>query len=375
MMRKNIKIYLFIAMLVLAQGLLPARTAAQQPSKAVIAYYAGSAEALDSFDMCNITHLIYCFGHLKGNEFKLDSRADTVLMRKMVALKKKNLQLKVLVSLGGWGGCETCSPVFSTRQGRSAFARSVDRAIRYFGADGIDLDWEYPTIAGYPGHPFAPGDKAAFTALLQELRNTLGTRRVITFAAGGFQHYLDNAVDWTAAMKYVDYVNLMTYDFVSGAATTTGHHTALYSTTSQKESTDNCVKALVKIGVSPQKLIIGAAFYARTWNGVSAANKGLYQSGTFKDFIGYNEFSQRLARDSGYVFYWDTIAQAPYVYNETKQTFATFDDKQSVRLKTEYVLANNLGGIMFWELRHDTAADGLLHQINTTLKQSVKKEN
>jgi chitinase len=166
----------------------------------------------------------------------------------------------------------------------------------------------------------------------------------------------------------------MTYDFVSGAATTTGHHTALYSTASQKESTDNCVKALVRKGVSPKKLIIGAAFYARTWNGVSAANKGLYQSGTFKDYIGYNEFSQRLAKDSGYVFYWDTIAHAPYAYNEANQTFATFDDKQSLRLKTEYVLANDLGGIMFWQLGHDTAADGLLNQINTTLKEPAKKQ-
>jgi chitinase len=373
-MRKNIKIVLFVAVLVWAQGLLPIGTAAQQPNKAVIAYYAGNAEALDSFNMRNITHLIYCFGHLKGNKFNLDSGADTVLLQKMVALKKENPQLKVLVSLGGWGGCETCSPVFSTRQGRSAFARSVDRAIRHFGADGIDLDWEYPTIAGYPGHPFAPGDKATFTSLLQQLRNTLGTRRVISFAAGGFQHYLENAVDWKAAMKYVDYVNLMTYDFVSGAATTTGHHTALYSTASQKESTDNCVKALVRKGVSPKKLIIGAAFYARTWNGVSAANKGLYQSGTFKDYIGYNEFSQRLAKDSGYVFYWDTIAHAPYAYNEANQTFATFDDKQSLRLKTEYVLANDLGGIMFWQLGHDTAADGLLNQINTTLKEPAKKQ-
>lgn len=346
---------------------------AQQKSKAVIAYYSGSLEALDSFDAKSMTHIIYCFGHLQGNRLKLKGAKDTLLIQKMVAMKKRNASLKVLLSLGGWGGCKTCSDVFSSKNGRSEFAQSVRETNEYFGADGIDLDWEYPTIPGYPGHAYSPGDKAAFTALLRELRTTLGKDQTITFAAGGTQKFLEESVDWESVMKEVDYVNLMTYDLVGGYSTVTGHHTALYSTASQKESTDNCVQYLIKKGIDPAKLIVGAAFYARTWEGVSEKNNGLYQSGKFKDFIGYNDFPKRISTANGFQFYWDETAKAPYAYNSTQKLFATFDDKRSIELKTAYVMQYKLGGIMFWQLGHDTATDGLLQTINTTLQQGDEK--
>jgi chitinase len=341
---------------------------AQQNGKAVIAYYAGSAERLDSFDANSMTHIIYCFGHLGGNRLKISSAKDTLLIRKMVAMKKENPQLKVLLSLGGWGGCEPCSAVFNTKEGREEFAQSVKELNSFFGADGIDLDWEYPTVPGYPGHQYLPEDKQNFTALVKELRQVLGAQQLITFAAGGFQKYLDEAVDWNEVMPYVDYVNLMTYDLVSGYSKMTGHHTALYSTPSQKESTNNCVQYLLKKGVESSKLILGAAFYGRVWEGVPPVNNGLYQSGKFKSFVGFKDFPRHLSDTSGYVFYWDDAAKAPYAYNASQKLYATFDDKRSMALKTEYVLRYNLGGIMFWQLGDDKPANGLLQTINETLK-------
>jgi chitinase len=118
--------------------------------------------------------------------------------------------------LGGWGGCAPCSDVFAAAKGREEFVASVKELIAYFGADGIDLDWEYPTVPGYAGHKYAPADKESFTALVKQLRKILGKARIITFAAGGFQRYLDEAVDWKAVMPLVDYVNLMSCALVSG---------------------------------------------------------------------------------------------------------------------------------------------------------------
>jgi chitinase len=361
------KTRLFVCLLLLAV-VFGNKVIAQTPKKAVLAYYSGSPERLDSFDARQMTHIVYCFGHLDGARLKIGSARDTLTIQKMVALKQKNPSLKVLLSLGGWGGCAPCSDVFATEDGRNEFARSVKELNAYFKADGIDLDWEYPAVPGYPGHKYAAGDKPAFTELVKALRKTLGKDQVITFAAGGFQRFLDEAVDWKEVMPQIDYVNLMSYDLVSGFSKTTGHHTALYSNPQQKESTDNAVTELIKRGVDPQKIIIGAAFYARVWEAVPAENNGLYQPGTFKMSQAYRHFPNGLSQEAGYQFFWDDVTKASYAYHPEKKLFATFDDKRSITLKTQYVVDKNLGGIMFWELGSDSYTDGLLHTIHQTLQ-------
>ena len=340
-------------------------TAQQRNHFNVIAYYSGGLAQLDSIDVSKLTHIIYCFGHLRENRYHLTGAKDTAMIRKMVSLKSKNPKLKVLVSLGGWGGCRTCSEVFATAENRKVFAASVKTLNDYFKTDGIDLDWEYPTVNGYPGHRFAPEDKPNFTALVKELRNILGRRNHVTFAAGGFQNFLDSAVEWKEVIKYVDFVNLMTYDLISGYSTFTGHHTALYSLPKQHESTDNAVSYLINMGVPSNKLVIGAAFYGRMWEDVPNGDYGLYQPGKFKTSIPYKRFPQQLAPSLGYNYYWDDKAKAPFIYNAALKQFVTYDDKQSLKIKSQYVADRKLNGIMFWELSHDLYKDGLLHTIDS----------
>jgi len=164
-------------------------------------------------------------------------------------------------------------------------------------------------------------------------------------------------------------VNLMTYDLVNGYSTTTGHHTALYSTTQQVESTDKAVDRLLRIGIPANKIVIGAAFYGRVWEKVPATNNGLYQQGVFKTSVGYRDFPMQFSPEDGFVTYWDEKAQAPYIYNASKNLFITYDNKQSLALKTKYAKDKGLKGIMFWELTHDTFSNGLLDIIDQTKKK------
>lgn len=340
---------------------------AQAPRKInVIAYYSGGPEKVDSFAVEKLSHIIFSFCHLKGNALAVDNSRDSLTIKRLVALKKRNPALKVILSLGGWGGCAPCSNVFATARAREEFAKSVLALNQYFKSDGLDLDWEYPAIEGYPGHAYMKDDKKNFTALVQQLRKTLGTKYEISFAAGGFQKFLDESVEWKPVMALADRVNVMSYDLINGYSTQTGHHTALYSRPGQSESTDNAVQYLIRIGVPRDKIVIGAAFYGRMWENVSATDNGLYQQGKFKRGIDFKDFDKQVPEDKGFIRYWDDTAKAEYRYNAAQKLFLTYDDKRSLALKTQYAIDQKLDGIMFWELTCDTYTNGLLDAIDKT---------
>jgi chitinase len=343
--------------------------AARAQGPVVIGYYASRSISVDSFRTEKLTHIIFSFCHLQDNRMAVSNAYDSAVIRHLVSLKDKQPRLKVILSLGGWGGCRTCPQVFDSRKGRRQFARSVKEILDNFHADGIDLDWEYPALSNVPGYPFSPDDRDNFTQVVRKLRKTLGPDKEISFAAGGFTKYLQTSVDWKKLAPLVNYINLMTYDLVSGYDTVTGHHTPLYSTPSQVESTDHAVRFLDSIGMPLNKLVIGAAFYARIFEGVDSINDGLYRHGRFKRGVSYREQASVLSADSGYIYHWDPVAQAPYMYNAAQRLFVTFDDPRSISLKTRYVLQKHLAGIMFWQLGDDSYSKGLLDAIDDTTKE------
>ncbi|MBC7418013.1 MAG: glycoside hydrolase family 18 protein [Pedobacter sp.] len=342
----------------------------QRPN--VIAYDKSTNTVIDSFPVEKLTHLIYSFVHLKGDSIKVGTAKDSLIIRQMVAVKKRNPKLKIMLALGGWGGCATCSEVFSTAQGRRTFAITTKQLLKNFNADGIDLDWEYPAVSGFPGHAYKPADKQNFTLLIRELRKKLGKNAEISFAAGGSENCLDSCFEWEKVMPLVNRVNIMSYDLVSGYATISGHHTPLYSTPQQELSADFAVQYLLKKGVPANKITLGAAFYARLFTNTTDSKQGLYQPTKFTGGFSYKYFDEQLSAAKGYTYHWDDVAKAPYCYNNTTKTIATFDDPKSIALKTNYVIDHHLNGIMFWELNDDRYTNGLLDVIDDTIKKRSK---
>ncbi|MFC4212282.1 glycoside hydrolase family 18 protein [Pedobacter lithocola] len=343
---------------------------AQETAKPnVIAYYTGGGgTVLDSFPVEKISHLVYSFGHLKGDSMNISSAKDSALIAKMVSLKSRNPNLKVMMAMGGWSACANCSEVFSRAEGRKTFAKTTKNLLDYFQADGIDIDWEYPAVVGYPGHRYTEDDKHNFTLLIAELRKKLGKKAEISFAAGGTKNCIDSCFEWDKVMPLVNRVNLMSYDLVSGYATKSGHHTPLYSTKELPLSADYAINELIKLGVPANKIALGAAFYARIFENTIDANKGLYQPTKFLSGVSYKNFKTEFSEENGYKYYWDDIAKAPYFYNATTRRIATFDDPKSIALKTKYVKDRKLNGIMFWELTDDAYSNGLLSVIDNTIK-------
>ena len=336
---------------------------------AVVAYFHGNAAGIEKYRLDRLTHINFSFLYLQGNQLVVRTARDSMNILRLVSIKKKNPHVKVGLSFAGWGGCETCSDVFASKEGRKEFAKSARSILQRFDADGIDLDWEYPAVEGYPGHKYTPGDRENFTLLIQELRAILGKEYEISFAAGGFADCLKKSVEWSRVMPLVDRVHVMTYDLVNGYSTVTGHHTPLYSSIDQGESMDYAVRLLDSLGVPPGKIVVGGAFYARIWEDVRNERDGLFQQGKFKTYLLYKDFDKYFKSNNGFEYHWDSTAQAPYSYNPRKQLFATFDDQRSIALKTKYAVRNKLGGIMFWELSGDKLENGLLEAIDRAVRE------
>lgn len=329
----------------------------------VIAYYSADSAQLHKYDFKGMTHLIYGFGDVVDGVFGPNSDKDLRVLEAMKIIKKENPGLKTAIALGGWIGCEFCSQTFNDEKLTKAFVQSVKNFLNYYDLDGIDLDWEYPAIEGFPGHLYTPADKDNFTRLVRLLDEKLEDK-FISFAAGGFQEYLDHSIDWQGIEPYVDFVNLMSYDLVNGYSTKTGHHTPLFSSYEGEQSADNAIQFFKKNNFPLRKVIIGAALYSRAFENVPNKNFGIYQPGKFKAYVPYAEARELFSTEKGFQHYWDEKNAAGFSYNTENQVFVTGDTEKSIKRKVQYVKDQNLGGIMYWELGTDSPKDGLYQLID-----------
>jgi len=321
---------------------------ASGPAQNLIGYYNGHKADPASKKLDRLTHLIYCFAHLEGDQMAFTAKDRNAIR----SIKRHHPKLKVLLSIGGWEGCPTCAAVFATTQGRSNFAHSAKALVRSLHADGIDIDWEFPSNA------------SDLTALLKALHDTLGPGKELSFVAAAFAPYLQQSYKWPQVANLVTRVNLMTYDLIGSKSPITGHHAALFSSGPQIESADHAVRYLDSLGVPGNKIAIGAAFYAREWDQVPDTNHGLFQKGHFLRFL----TPAQVSRLQGFHEYWDATAKAAYRYNPTTGTFLSYDDKRSLVAKAHYVKRHSLDGILFWELGLDTRQSDLLNTLYNNLK-------
>jgi len=333
---------------------------------AIMGYYVPGEAAPASLPLDQLTHIIFSFTKVIDNEMKFENKEMGDQLRLLVEQKKNHPKLKVMVACGGWGGSGGFSKMVSSPETRKKFIESVAAFIQQYDLDGLDMDWEYP---GLPGNdnPHQPEDRENFTLLMQELRavmDAIDPDLVLSFASAGWEAYYDH-IELTEVMKHVDYMNIMTYDQTGGYAAITGHHTNLMSTTENPRSAHYIISYCLDQGVAPEQLVIGAAFYGKTWKGVPPENNGLSQptQGAWKNAIVYSDIEELYENKNGFVRYWDQKAQAAFLYRAADSLFITYDDAESVALKTAYAKEKRLGGIMFWQLSQDTKSSSLLNAI------------
>ena len=334
------------------------------PRYHIVGYASGAATV--SIEEANmLTHVNYAFARLdeEGQLYFTHPDAPEHL-KKLIQLKSQSSHLKVLVSIGGWGG-DYFSDAALTDSSRKEFAYQVGQLIETHSLDGVDIDWEYPGQPG-PGITYREEDKMNFTRLLKAVRDRLdqmGSERgrkfpgyVLTIATSDSQKYLEHT-EMDTVHHFVDFINLMTYDFYTDGSETTGHHTGLHKSSLSSQDGRYAhagVERFLNEGVPPEKIVLGVPFYGRGWSGVVDANNGLYQKyDAFSGAFGYGYINEVLLDQEGYERYWDEEVRAPYLWNPDSSIFISYEDPESLIHKSTYVIDQELGGIMYWEHRHD----------------------
>ncbi|WP_311719402.1 glycoside hydrolase family 18 protein [Tunturibacter empetritectus] len=322
-----------------------------------------------------LTRINYAFADLQNGKIVEGFAHDAENFAALNALKHANPSLTVLVSIGGWAWSGNFSDMALTKQRRKIFIESTVQFIEKYDLDGLDIDWEYPGMSG-DNHRFRPEDKQNYTLLLKELRarfnheeKKLHRHLVTSIATGASTEFLEHT-EMAKVQKYVDTVNLMSYDYyVPSWDKTTGHHAPLFTNPAdpKKISADRTIHEYESAGVPAKKLVLGVPFYGKSWTQVPNQNHGLFQPGKEAPNT-YLPYSSLISlQSSGYIRYWDAQASAPYLYNPDTQTFISYEDPESLKKKCEYGLDHKLAGVMFWEYSGDSA-NALLDSIDTGLQ-------
>jgi len=305
-------------------------------------------------DADRLTHANFSFAVIRDGKGSVDHWSNGDIVRKFI---KSKGHIKAVLSVGGWGA-GGFSPSVSTAEGRETLAQSLVDIVNDYGFDGIDMDWEYPCddVAGIEA---SPDDKPNFTLLIQLLRRKLGRDKIVSMAVGGMQRCLDN-LEIPKLVELMDFINVMTYDMCPWDHVS--YHTSLYPSDITKNP--NCHTAIglyEAAGVPRNKLVLGAAFYARLYQDVDGLDAPVANGPTFFDGSSYAKILEKMEAMGGVQY--DEKAEAPYIYDAKERTFLTFDNPRSLKAKVAYVKSTGLAGIMFWEYNGDTKDSTLLKAI------------
>jgi len=345
-------------------------------------------ENIDPF-LC--THLIYTFAGL-GYDNKIRSLDPWNDLRdnygkgafeRFTNLKQQNGKLKTLLAIGGWNeGSIKYSSMAASPETRRIFIDSVVEFLDKYNFDGLDLDWEYPAARRGKGE-----DKGNFASLVRELKTAFrsaGKDYLLTAAVSAGKWFIDPGYDVPEISRYLDFINVMCYDYHGGWEDKTGHNAPIYARP-EEEGNDRISNVnfslhyWIEKGAPPEKIILGMATYGRSFTlqreenhgyGAPAPQKG--QAGPYTrepGSLGYNEICEAFGKEKWTVVD-DPYHLAPYAYRERQ--WVSYDNIESIATKARMAMKMGLGGGMVWSLETDDF-QGDCHGVRYPLIKTINR--
>ncbi|KAG0167509.1 hypothetical protein DFQ28_004185 [Apophysomyces sp. BC1034] len=389
--------------------------------KALVGYFPNWLYAtwpLTNIDFNKYTHINYAFAIMYQELSPVwpDDWSNRHQMGELVSAAHAS-NTKVLISIGGWSGCLTFSPMVASPDGRTQFINWVTTQLDSTQADGVDIDWEYPGKVGAGCNQFdIEHDRGNYLTLIQELRSELDKKfgegkKEISIAAHVRTFVTPDGymADVSEFAKVIDRFNVMTYD-INGAWNSTSGPNAPFNFEPGFGDADSYVSGIenwMKAGVPASKIVPGLAFYGRSSKLVpNRENTGTqYQAqkagdvphgdshdANWQDAYCYKDpaslsgvwrygnlrsqgvLTTPTTASAPWVRTWDNITQTPWLVDPGNNIFISYDDPKSIGIKVDHALCLDLGGVMVWSVDEDTTDGELLtvaHRIRTDSKPAV----
>lgn len=181
----------------------------------LICYYStpNSNNQFNNLDLTHIdpnlcTHINIGLITIVKNRLYIDNNLNNLLY-KTKELKIKNKHLKVLIWVGGGSTLSNgFSEMVKNHANRKLFIQSLKYILEKYHLDGIDIDWEFPSAYNK--------ERLHFTQLLHEIRREYQREHrtyLLSIAVAASEGIAYFAYDIRQINDFVDYVNIMTYDY------------------------------------------------------------------------------------------------------------------------------------------------------------------
>jgi chitinase len=272
------------------------------PSQFIILAYATEGIVADIIPYDKLTHINYAF--LTPKDDGTFNPINNGWKLKQIIATGHTKNVKVLISVGGWGWDGQFETMAANPESRSAFVQNLKAFVDEYQLDGADIDWEYPDAGESSQH---------FLSLIQELRAAIPNKLLTTAVVS----YGDNALGiHPESFELFDFINVMTYDGPD-------HGTM--------EQFEKGLAYWSERGLPKEKIVMGMPFYAHVKD---SSAEGV----TFAKLV---QADPAAAQVDEFDYYGMTE-----VYNGIP----------TVQAKTRIAM-EEASGVMFWALDHDTQGE------------------
>lgn len=315
--------------------------------------------------------------------------------------------VSVCLSYGGFGGSTYFSSAVSDAN-RTIFVKAVTALANQYGVDCIEIDWEFPGKKE-ECNTNSPDDAANFLLFLQELRQSVGNKMLISAAVSIVTWTGPDGTPLTDVSEYaqvLDYISMMNYDLFGEWTPTVGPNAPMNDSCAppgdQEGSAVSGINNWVNAGFPSKQIVLAMPAYAHSFSvpttaafdstgqlalfpladrakqplgdGDSPSTIGtpdqcglpIVASGTlaFSSLISRNYLDADGNPAEGINSIFDQCSETPFVYNNNTEIMVAYDNKESFVIKGEFIVENNLKGSNLWYAGADSN-DILLDAVRT----------